>query len=87
MNNDFIAHNSFYHLQKDPDDTNIQRVPLKRTNGGLRCKGRGYKRKGTSQKEGINNFQEKGSSVKTKEVPIKEMSSLSINKKPILEPT
>ena len=40
QNNGLTAHNSLYHLQKDPDGTSIQRVPLKRTDGGLRCKER-----------------------------------------------
>ena len=39
MNSDFTAYSPLYHLQKGPDGTNIQMVPLKRTNGRLRYNG------------------------------------------------
>jgi len=45
MNSDFTAHSSFSHLQKDPDGTTIQIVPLRCTDGGLRCNGMDYIRK------------------------------------------
>ena len=47
MNCDFTAHNSLYHLQKGPYGTSIQIILLRRTDGGLRCNGKNYIRKGT----------------------------------------
>ena len=72
MNSDFIAHSSFYHLQKDPNETSIQRVPLKLIDGGLRYKEIGYIRKGTPQKEGNKHFpRKKKTSVRTENYPVK----------------
>ena len=87
LNSDFTVHSSFYHLQKGPDGTSIPRVPLKRIDGGLRCKGRGYIRKETLQKEGIDIFQEKINKCESRELPSKETSTLLINRRSILGPT
>ena len=45
LNNDSIAHNTLYHLQKGPNGTNIQTIPLRRVGGGLRCNRKYYIRK------------------------------------------
>ena len=57
LNNDSIAHNSLYHLQKGSDGTSIQIIPLRLTDEGLRCNGKGYIRKGTSLEKGVNILQ------------------------------
>ena len=57
LNNDSIAHNSLYHLQKGSDGTSIQIIPLRLTDGGLRCNGKGYIRKGTPLEKGVNILQ------------------------------
>lgn len=61
-------------------------VPLRRIDGGLRCNGRDYIRKGTPQKEGMKVFQEKGiEREKTKDYFVTK-KSLHINERSILEP-
>ena len=50
MNSDFTAYSPLYHLQKGPDGTNIQMVPLKRTDGRMRYNEMDYIRKGPPQK-------------------------------------
>ena len=87
LNNDFTIHSSFYHIQKGgPDGTSIPRVPLKRIDGGLRCKRMGYIRKWSLQKEGIYIFQEKRNKCESRELPSKETSTLLINRRSILGP-
>ena len=56
MNSDSITH-SLYHLQKGPDGTSIQIIPLRRTDGGLRCNGKDYIRKGTCLEKMMNILQ------------------------------
>ena len=80
INSDFTTHGPFYHLQKGLD------VPLRRTNGKLRCNGMGYIRKGTPQKEGTNIFQEKGISERAKDHLVGSISPLFINERSILRP-
>ena len=57
LNNDSIAHNSLYHLQKGSDGTSIRIILLRLTDGGLRCNGKGYIRKGTPLEKGVNILQ------------------------------
>ena len=84
LNSDSIAHNSLYHLQKGSDGKSIQITPLRRTDGGLRCNGMDYIKKGTPQKEGINILQEKRQRERAQHHSV-NTSLLFINEKPILE--
>ena len=54
LNSYLTAHNTLYHLQKGPNGTSISIVPLRRTDGGLRCNRKGYIRKGTPLEKGRN---------------------------------
>ena len=59
LNSDLTTQNSLYHLQKGLDGTNIQIIPLRRTDGGLRCNRKCYRRKGTPLEKGMNILQMK----------------------------
>ena len=59
LNSDSTAQNSLYHLQKGLDGTNIRIIPLRRTNGRLRCNRKCYIRKGTPLEKGMNILQMK----------------------------
>ena len=64
MNNNFIANNSLYHLQKGPDGTSILRDPLKHIDRGLGYKGRGYIRKETLPEKWDKHFLRKKEQVR-----------------------
>ena len=64
MNNNFIANNSLYYLQKGPNGTSILRDPLKHTDGRLGYKGRGYIRKETSLEKRDKHFPRKKEQVR-----------------------
>ena len=84
LDSDFIAHSSLYLLQKGPDGISVQINPMRCTDGGLRCKGRGYIRKGTPQKRGMNILQEENTKRESKGSNCKT-SPLRVNEKPVLE--
>ena len=81
LNNDSTAYNSLYHLQKGPDRTNIQIIPLRRTNGELRCNGNDYIRKGTPLETTMDILQTKRE--RTKDPIVKESAS-TVNEQSIL---
>ena len=59
LNSNFTAHSSLYYLQKGLDGTSIQITPLRCIDGGLRCNGRGYIRKGIPLKKRDDHSTEK----------------------------
>ena len=85
MNSDSITH-SLYHLQKGPDGTSIQIIPPRCTDGGLRCNGKNYIRKGTRLEKRMNILQTERERERTKDPIVKE-SALTVNEQPLLEPS
>ena len=81
LNNDSTAYNSLYHLQKGPDRTNIQIIPLRHTNGGLRCNENDYIRKGTPLETAMDILQTERE--RTKDPIVKESAS-TVNEQSIL---
>ena len=73
LNSDSTTHNSLYHLQKGSDRTNIQIIPLRRTDGGLRCNGNDYIRKGTPLETAMDILQTERK--RTKDPIVKESAS------------
>ena len=59
LNSDSTAHNSLYHLQKGPNGTSIQIIPLRRIDRGLRSNENDYIRKGTPLEKGMEILQTK----------------------------
>jgi len=84
LNSDSTTHNSLYHLQKGPDETNIQIIPLRCTHGGLRCNENDYIREGTPLETRMDILQTQRE--RTKDPIVKESAS-TVNEQSILRPT
>ena len=87
LNNDSIAHNSLFHLQKGSDGTSIRIIPLRLTDEGLKCNGKGYIRKGTPLEKRVSILHRERERERERELKftVKE-SALTINDQPLLEP-